>query len=372
MFADLPTTLRLAIRGSRPNLSPEAVRAIRSCPDLTELGELAESHRVAPWLAAAIANEPSLSALPGLQHIQQAAGRQTFHALRLFAELSHLLVPLNAAGVPVVVLKGPVVAQQYYPDQSLRPYGDVDILIHERDLGAVSDLLSDRGYVEKNGLHDHGGDRIHECHGVFQRIYVHESSGLIVEVHCDHLQIGLEPVGMDQIWAGSTPVAFGQGMAGALEPHDLFVHLCVHLQRHGYERLIWFKDLDLMVRDGGLDWAKVAAQAREQGSVGAVSYSLRLLPGLLGTPLPQDAREIAAMQSALSRALYRRIWPPRRIARLEPQRQWRFRRLVQFAPETGLIRGGIPSFLLPGRRKDKVRVLFAQLRGRVTHGAHRL
>ena len=361
MNTNTATALRLALQGQSPGLAPESVAAIQSC-DLPTLAALAEVHRAAPWLSAAVAGQPALAGLPGVELIHQAGARQTFHALRLYGELCRLVAELNAAGAPVVVLKGPVVAQHYYPDPSLRPYGDIDILVHERDLKHVSMLLLARGYHEKNGADDHAGERIHECHGIFQRIFINDQTGMIVEVHCDHLQIGLEPVGMDQIWESSVPLSVGQGSAGALEDHDLFVQLCVHLQRHGYERLIWFKDLDLIVRRDSLDWRSVSRRAEEQGCLGAVAYALSLLPGMLGTPLPAGARAIARSQGRASRALYSGMWPEGRVRRLEPQQQWRFRRLVQFAPETGFFRGGLPSLLVSGRRRDKTRVLVAGLR----------
>jgi hypothetical protein len=363
----IAAVIRLATEGASPTLSAEARASLRErLADVPDLVALADAHKVTPWLAAAVASDAEFLDEPALRPLTEAATGQAFHTLRRFAELSAILTLLNDADVPVVVLKGPVLGQTVYPEASLRPYGDVDMLIHERDLVLVSRMLIARGYEEKNGAHDHGGERLHECHGVFQRIFTNQSSGQIVEVHCDHLQIGLEPVGMDEIWAKSIPIRLGRGHARALEPHDLFVQLCVHLQRHGYERLIWFKDLDLIVRAGSVDWSEVESRAIAQGCLASVAYTLRLLPEVLGTPLPEGARALSNRQGSMSRALYRRMWPAERVRALEPQRQWRFRRLVQFAPETGFFRGGFGAFLTSGRRKDKARVLWAAARRKVT------
>ena len=291
--------------------------------------------------------------------VHQAGMGQTFRTLSLFAELTRVLTALNEMDVPVVVLKGPVLAETYYPEAGLRPYGDVDLLIHEANLSRVSRFLSERGYREKNEDTEPDSHRLHECHGIFQKIFIHETSGQIVEVHCDHLQIGLEPVSMDEIWETSMDRRFGDASARALEDHDMFVQLCVHLNRHGYERLIWFKDLDLMIRSAKLDWAKIESKAREQGCLAAVAYTLWVLPRVLQTPLPVEAVRLSRKQGAISRMLFKRMWPLERVLKLESQRQWRFRRLVQFAPETGVFRGGLPSLLTTGRTRDKLRVLFA-------------
>jgi hypothetical protein len=53
-----------------------------------------------------------------------------------------------------------------------------------------------------------------------------------------------------------------------LAPHHQILHLCVHLHTHGYGRLIWFKDLDLLIRQRGheIDWPQVYALAHAEGA----------------------------------------------------------------------------------------------------------
>lgn len=356
-------TLRLATAGSTPRCSERTEQALRDCDDVAALAALAFEHKVAPWLAAAIASNPALAADPRFDAVRAAGARQTMDTLALFVELRTVLRLIGERDIRAVVLKGPVIAETYYPEPGLRPYGDIDLLIRQADLAAVAALLGERGYHEKN---EDAADahRLHECHGLFQRIFIHEDNTRVIELHCDHLQIGLEPVGMETIWASSTPVRIGSQTARALEAHDLFVQLCVHLQRHNFGRLIWFKDLDLIIRGGTLDWDMVEARAKEQGCADSVAYTLWLLRRTLATPLPPGAERLAARQPWLSRRLDLLLWRPANIVNLVPQRQWRLRRLVQFAPESGVLRGGLPSLLTTGRRADKLRVIGAVLTGR--------
>ncbi|HXU23257.1 MAG TPA: nucleotidyltransferase family protein [Tepidiformaceae bacterium] len=337
---------------------------MRACDDVPGLTRLAVEHKVAPWLSSVIASNRELAAAPRFEAIRQAGTAQMMQSLGLFAELSQLVRLLNARDIQLVVLKGPVIAEEYYPDAALRPYGDLDLLIREGDLLAVSEMLVARGYREKNGDDHEEGHRLHACHGIFQRIFIHPESGAVVELHCDHLQIGLEPVSMDDIWSGSTEVRIGAGVARALEPHDLFVQLCIHLQRHGFSRLIWFKDLDLMIRRGVLDWRTVEERARQQGCRDSVAYTLWLVERMLGTPLPAPAQILVRRQPWVSKTVDHVLWPPKNVLGLVPQRQWRLRRLVQFAPESGILRGGLPSLLTTGRRADKLRVMGAAVQGR--------
>ncbi|MCC7363109.1 MAG: nucleotidyltransferase family protein [Dehalococcoidia bacterium] len=356
----LPGILRRSCQGLRPSLDLATASAIASLADTTELADLAERHRVAPWLAAAARTSPVLHDQELLRPILRAAQRQSFATLPLMVELSTIVDHLNANDVPVVVLKGPGVAGAFYPDRGLRPFGDVDILVAESALPVVRELLEARGYTEQ---HEDGHEgRIHHCHGLFQRIFVHEGQGHIVEVHCDHLQIGLEPVSMDDIWERSEPMRFGRGEARVLELHDLIVHLAVHLHRHGYNRLIWFKDLDLIIRQRAVDWAIVRQRAEVQGCLASVAQALSLLQATLGTPLPPAATRLYRELPWLHRKIARATWSPDDIVALKPQRGLRLRRAVQFAPEDGIIRGGLPSLLFLGRRREKLRVLAAAVR----------
>jgi len=357
----LSVLLRSALAGDRPQASPALIRALQEVDDEFALADLAARHRVASWLATLIDSAPALAGDPRFQPVRQAAGHEAVHAMLMLGELRRLLRTLNERDIPAVVLKGPVLGERVYPEPSLRPFGDIDLLIHEINLETVAGLLRERGYVDKNEPDQHNG-RLHHCHGLFQRIMRHPESGAIIEIHCDHLQIGLEPVSMDEIWARSEPIAFGNQCARSLATPDLFVQLCVHLHRHGFERLIWFKDLDLLVRRGVVDWDAVCARARQEGCTESVAYTLWLLERVLHTPLPSAARDLVVSQGRVSRAMYRVLWPPKDVVGLVPRRQWRWRRVVQFAPETGLLRGGLPSLVLPGRRRDKLAVLAASAR----------
>jgi hypothetical protein len=367
----LPKTLRLASVGERPTATPQAVRALLECPSGEQLALLAYEHRMAPWVAAVIAANPATASASHLAPVREAGTAQTLRTMLLFAEMTAILKLMNDARTAVVVLKGPALADTIYPDPGLRVYGDIDILIHETDLAVTSEMLRRRGYLEEH--EDEGAHRLHQCHGIFQRRFRQPESGHVIEVHCDHLQIGLEPKSMDEIWSSAEEHSFGVATARVLERHDLFVQLCVHLFRHGFDRLAWFKDLDLLVRSGTLDWTRIEAKAREQGCRDSVSYSLRLLRKVLGTPLPAAAVALMNRQGRLSLAFHELVWDPKAVTGLAKRRKHRWRRLVQFAPETGMFRGGLPALLTSGRRVDKLRVLAAVpiLRARNTISAVR-
>jgi hypothetical protein len=128
----------------------------------------------------------------------------------------------------------------------------------------------------------------------------------------------------------------------------------VHVHKHGFDRLIWLKDLDLLLRAhrDRLDWNLVTRVAREEGVQASVWYTLRLAGALLGAPVPR--RPLARLRpNPLVRALYGLVWPSSRIADLHGHMR---RRAVQFhAAESW--RGMLPTLVLMGRRRDRARAI---------------
>jgi hypothetical protein len=140
---------------------------------------------------------------------------------------------------------------------------------------------------------------------------------------------------------------------------DQLVQLSVHLHKHGFSRLIWLKDVDLLLRAsaGRLAWDHIVDQARREGVDGSVWYSLVLTHAILGTPVP--AGVLARLRpSPLLHAVYRLVWPRTQITGLAGQMH---RRAVQFDAADSW-RGMLPSLLLMGRRRDRLTAL-RQTRG---------
>ena len=358
-MSDEAVWIRLVMAGAEPASTPELRAGLRQL-DGDLIAGLAHAHQVGPWLLAAL-NATDGSPPQPVTALKQIAVAQAGLALAHQRELARILQALHDEGIEVLLLKGPVLARTHYPQPGLRPYRDLDLLVREPALAVAARILEGWGYAEK--AEDSDGGPLHHEHARFQQIYFDTERRLRVELHGDHLQIGVQPADMDRIWERAEQIELGGVGARALERHDLFVHLCVHLHRHGFSRLIWFNDLDLMLRREALDWAVVARRAEDEGCLDSVARCLELLEATLGTPLPASARQLIARRPFWSRWLQRLVWPAGPIVALEPQRRWRLRRLVQFAPETGLLRGGLPSLLFTGRRRAKLRVLASALPG---------
>jgi hypothetical protein len=279
-------------------------------------------------------------------------------ALTVDRELEEITATLRSMGVAPIVLKGPGLARTIYPEPSLRPYDDLDLVVDAMSEQAAIEALAQRGYEQDDAAWQNRAGHEHAPIASFHRVFESAGDRAKVELHLDSLQLGLVPVREGNRRERATPLP---GVSGALMfcPEDQLLQLCVHAHKHGFDRLIWLKDIDLLVRRtaGTLRWDLVAGDSRSEGVTASVWYALRLTSELLGTPLPECAR--ALRPGPLTRTLYRKIWPIAVIANLQAHP---LRRAVQFRAEESL-RGVVPSLVLMGRRADRARSIVQVLSG---------
>ncbi|HVG97554.1 MAG TPA: nucleotidyltransferase family protein [Chloroflexota bacterium] len=337
-----------------------AAGAVRSWEAVVELSD---RHRVAAHVHAALRRAGAGVPEAAAGALRRAALRRSAAVFGLERTLRRVLDALGAAGVPVIVLKGPVLARTIYPEPGLRPYSDVDLTVQEAHVpAAVAALqacgLSEIVYQAEAARQTHAGHV--EGGASFHRMFVEGPEGALVELHAEPLQLGLRPTGEAGRWARAVAV---EGLPGALMLglDDQAVQLSVHAHKHGFERLIWLKDLDRLIRARGaaLDWERIAAVAGEEGVRPSVWYAFHLAGAILGAPLP--AGTLAPLRPpAPVRALYRLTWPVGRIAALDGRMR---RRAVQFHSAESW-RGMLPSLIYMGRRGDRVRAIGQALRRR--------
>jgi putative nucleotidyltransferase-like protein len=290
-------------------------------------------------------------------HAAELAGVAT--TLALDGTLARVVDAFRARGIDALVLKGPVLAWTIYPQPSLRPYGDIDLVIRSDRLADGVAALLEMGFRElpseaedaRLAFSGAGGD------APFQRMFVDRSGRSLVELHVDSLQLGIVPRAEEERWGRAVPCSDLPAGALALGEEDMLVQLCLHAQKHGFDRLIWLKDLDLFVRRRGeaLDWQVVASIARREGVAASVWFALSLARSCFGTP---RTPAVALAPAIPIRLLYELVWPRRRVRSLRVRMR---RRAVQFhAAESW--RGMVPSIVLMGRRRDRIAQLARALR----------
>jgi hypothetical protein len=277
--------LRLCLQSRwRPEASEMAGRlAARDEIDWARLLDIARAGGVAPLLYHA-ARDRDL-----LPPAQEDNLRRDYYAtatrnVLLFNELEQALVALGAEDIPSIVLKGPALAQALYRNVALRPMGDIDLLVRERDVPVALRTLIAMGYAVIP-------PRAYRCEVMLRPsgrttapIELHWS--LFVPFYYQHL---LSP---DWLCETALPIEVGDTRARMLGPEAQLLHLSGHLTlHHGSGEAVmglWLYDVaEVIDRYGrGLDWDELLARAQIYGLVLSLQRVLPRVSELWQAPIP--------------------------------------------------------------------------------------
>ena len=140
----------------------------------------------------------------------------------LMAEQTNVIKLLQNNNIDYIIIKGTVISS-FYPIPELRPLGDIDILIREKQLKAATDVLCENGYVF---------DHKHDFHVVVKKNYV------IVELHDGVSRFPNNKVGallsnkLKSVFENSQLFQLNQIEFLGPSPFDNALILLLHMQRH--------------------------------------------------------------------------------------------------------------------------------------------
>lgn len=229
-----------------------------------ELIALAYRTRTLPLLAH-IAEGADL-AKPVIAQLHEAAREAALHALAQGRAIARVIALLREAGLRPIALKGLALAYGAYPDPSLRPLRDVDLLLpHDEVVEAQKLLLSDASFSRLSGAGRYGIEYGHQLPEI-----VDCESGLVIELHHRLNARGWagEPRLLSQINASAT---FAQLLGEDIRVPDVqtnFLHLVEHATWHHLfsNGPLLLADLHFLVTSHGpIDWASLQAEAAEMG-----------------------------------------------------------------------------------------------------------
>src|SRR5713226_10465848 len=267
--------------------------------DWARLLVLAEKHGVAGHLAACLREFAEDLVPPGI--IQMLADHQRaniFSTLRLTAELFRILDRFASQGIGALVVKGPVLAVQAYGDPAMRSYGDLDLLVRQRDIRRATELMTAAGFAPAVPL---SAIDVGKIPG--QYLFSKPDSKLIVELHNDlTLRYFPRKLPLEEFFARQIRVRLDAHEAPALSVEDELVLICIHGAKHFWERLMWIADVAALVsRQTGIDWQRVADLAKAVGAERMLHTGLRLASDLLQARLPDKVQALVQADAVAAR-----------------------------------------------------------------------
>jgi hypothetical protein len=270
--------------------SSDQLRArLREKIDWAYLLQTAQSHGLRPllyWTLNAVCPDVVPEAI--LSQLRDHFYVNTYRTVFLTAELGKLLDRFEREKIPALPFKGPVLATALYDPPSLREFGDLDILVHRRDVLRVSELLASQGYRPVVPLSRAQETALLDT--FFERVFIRDDQGVLVDLHWaltpKYFSFSLD---LECLQERLKLVSLGDRQVPALAPEDLLLVLCFHGAKHGWERLGWLCDVARVISaHPQMDWEWIIERASTLGGQRMLWLGLSLAQNLLGAVLPGE------------------------------------------------------------------------------------
>jgi hypothetical protein len=277
-----------------PPSSPDAFR---------DLVETASAAGLAPAVAFALREAPTPAEIAASLRASVAAARaRNAIASR---DLAQIVDGLRGAGVDAMPLKGPALADWLYPDPTLRPFSDLDLLVRGDDVVRADELLRSLGYTRglATDAHDWAFDVAWDGETLYDR-----KDGARVDLHwrlINGARYAWDTAAASAVWERAIEIEVANRRMPSLCPEDLCLYLALHLAvPHAGVGLVWQWDIALLLARYGaaMDWDAVTSEAARWRVRRAVGFGLATVAGTFGIEVPDHA-----MRSLAGRGAGRRV-----------------------------------------------------------------
>lgn len=252
------------------------LRRLLSAPlDWAYLTSTARTHRLIPLLYRHLNTISNEVPAPQFAAIKQEAIENCQSVLTLLGRLSELQKIFNREGVPILVFKGPLLAEIAYGENSLRQAGDIDVLIQRENFDRAKELLESHGYQmippltsaqQKAHLNFH-------CEIQFMR----DNGFTVVDLHWS-LTPRTFPFALNSsdVFARRREMSDGGQRFGTFDFEDLILFQCMHGAKHYWSRLEWVASLAEITGRVSFDWNQLIERARRAHGLKMLALGLTL------------------------------------------------------------------------------------------------
>lgn len=234
--------------------------------------------------------------------VQKQATGQAMWELHHRSVLNQTIAALDSAGVTSFILKGTALAYDLYDEPHLRSRGDTDLLVSEKDLGRVREVLKSMGLQRDEISRTSRSDAL-----AFQEGWSGASAAGLVQNLDLHWRVMNSPA-LAHVLPFQTVSCSARSLprlhrrAHAMNRPNTLLHTCLHRSMHvtapyfvdgtpyyGGDRLIWLFDVRLL--SGALstsEWSELVELATKYQCARVVGATLRAAREQLTAAVPED------------------------------------------------------------------------------------
>ena len=276
---------------------------------------LVRRHRLSPLFHRELSGEIRLPS-PTRENWENEYYRQLARSVMEQDCLNRILEAFARSGIQSIVLKGPHLAQDYYPHPALRPCDDIDLLIQSDDRLHAARIVHALGFTSLEET-------------ATAEKFSQANTEIFLEVHTglqtpDRRNPSFE-IKIEDFWKNSLPTQIVDQPTRVLSPTINLLYLSAHLSHHGFSRMIWFYDLYLVIKKSGesINWERLIEKARGYRCVGQIYYSLLHTGYFFGKTVPEEVLKELAPTPIKRQATLLFISPDAILNRQIPSSGWK-------------------------------------------------
>jgi hypothetical protein len=255
----------------------------------------AEQHGVLVLLAQRLKDRQQAAPPETREILREWQRPQTLSTLSLTAEMFRLLERFAGLRIETLVTKGPALSVRCYGEPGVRQYGDLDLIVRDKDIERATAAMIALGYTPKVPL-----SAIQASKFPGEYAFHKANTELLVEFHTERtFRYHPRRPPIETLFARRSSVLIDARAVPTLSIEDELVLICIHGAKHFWERLIWIADVAALISKNPVDWDDAMSAAREVGAERIVRLALRLAMDVARAPLPEQvAVQVRADSSA--------------------------------------------------------------------------
>jgi len=279
----------------RALIDPDAKERIRlllrnevNWPDIVAIAEQQRLSAVVYDVLAGTARE--LIPPEQMKKMRDAAAPTAAAGMALLRELFRLHTLFEAAQIPAIPYKGPILAWIAYGSFIHREYLDLDFIVEQKYIPETVDALKSAGYIPQCDSREvHAGQ---DGNVPGQYSFQSQPQKIQVEFHTERtLRYFPTPIDLQELNSRMMIVEIGGQRMRTFSVEDTLAMLCVHGAKHFWERLGWVLDVAKLMTAQKVDWTLVMQIAAKMESTRVLLLGLFLAHDLFGAPLPAQILE---------------------------------------------------------------------------------
>lgn len=240
------------------------------------------SYRLLPLVARRLSAEgvddPTLKTCKGIY-------KHTFSRNHLlFNRVKPVVMALQEAGIPTLLLKGGALALGIYRDLGVRPMIDLDVMVPTAQAARAREIVTGLGWAPTYYTP--------ESYLPFVHALSYGNGGpRDLDLHWHALWECCADGADDELWARAEPISAPGFKALMLEPTDQLLQVCAHgLRWSAVPTVHWLADIVtiLATRGDAVDWPRLVAQARDRRLAVQVREALTFARDELGAGVPDE------------------------------------------------------------------------------------